>query len=189
MVARFPSTWQRYFAQPAASAPSARPPFRRVPLVPPSASSASTPPSRPTPPVDRRPLPPEPPRRPLELAWLTWQVPAQHQQAIIFNLRQTLDWRAQYCQPLDEPKASPEYARFGLLGEQLCPCGVDQVYHTLDAELRESMRTLEGAQSRTERNRRLAMHSVRLGQVCAELEQRGVDSLERVRCSLTWLWV
>jgi hypothetical protein len=40
-----------------------------------------------------------------------------------------------------------------------------------------------------ERNRLLAMHSVRLGQLCAELEQRGVDSLEQIRSGLNRLWV
>jgi hypothetical protein len=146
------------------------------------------PPSHPTPPVDWRPLPPEPPRRPLELAWLTWQTPTHQQQAIILNLRQTLDWRAQYCQPLNAPKTAPDYTRFGLMGEQLWPRGVDQVRDTLKAELREMIRTVEGAQSRTERNYLLAMHSVRLGQLYAELEERDLDALEEVRSGLNHLW-
>ena len=185
MVTRLSSTWQGYFSPPPA-APGARPPFHRVPLVP--AGSAGAPPDRPAPPVDQRPLPPEPPRRPLELAWLTWQMPIQHQQAIIFNLRQTLDWRAQQCRPLAAPKTAHDYTRFGLLGEQLWPQEVDKVYSTLKAELRESMRVLEGTQSRTERNRLLAMHSIRLGQLCAELEQRELDALEPVRSGLIALW-
>jgi hypothetical protein len=140
------------------------------------------------PPVETRPTPPEPPRRVLELAWLTWQMPEPMRAAVILNLRQTLDWRAQYCKPLDEPKPPPEYTRFGLLGEQLQPRGAMTVYRTLRAELRETIRTVEGEQSRTERNRLLAMHSIRLGQLCAELEQRGIDAMEKLRLGLTWLW-
>ena len=177
MATRFPPTWQRFFAP--------RPAFRRVPLI---ALDASAPPRRPAPPVDRRPLPPELPRRALELAWLTWQLPARHQEAVKLNLRQTLDWRAQECPPLDAPKTPPSYTRFGLAGEQLVPLGVGKVYTALYAELRESVRTLEGSQSRTQRNRLLAMHSVRLGQICADLEQRGVDTLEPMRCGLIPLW-
>lgn len=197
MVTRLSPAWQRSAAQPAAAvsaASTARPPFRRVPLVAAGESAhvpsmgAGMPPSRPTPPVDWRPLPPEPPRRPLELAWLTWQMPARHQEAIIFNLRQTLDWRAQHCQPLAPPETPPAYTRFGLIGEQLWPYEVGNVGRTLNAELRETIRTVEATQSRTERNRLLAMHSVRLGQLCGELEQRELDTLEPVRSGLLRLW-
>jgi hypothetical protein len=202
METMFPPTWQRYFAQPAASVPTAlrrpippiQPPIRRLyggytvgsPVFPKAGGAA--PPVPPKPPVDRRPLPPEPPRRPLELAWLTWQLSAAMRARVIFNLRQTLEWRAQYCQPLAEPETPHDYTRFGLLGEQLWPRGVDNVYTALDAELREIIRTVEGAQPHLERNWRLAMHSARLGQLCAELEQRGLDALERLRSGLVRLW-
>ena len=192
MAIRYSPSWQRSVAEAAPAAPPTRPPFRRVPLMAgasmPPAADAGAPPSRPTPPVDGRPLPPEPPRRPLELAWLTWQLPARHQEAVKFNLRQTLDWRAQQCQPLEPPTSPPQYTRFGLQGEQLTPAGVGTVYRLLYAELRESVRTLEDCQSRTQRNRLVAMHSVRLGQLCADLEQRGVDTLEPLRCALIPLW-
>lgn len=62
------------------------------------------------------------------------------------------------------------------------------VRKTLRAELRESVRTLEARQPRLERNRLVAMHSARLGQLCADLEQRGINALEEVRSGLAWLW-
>ncbi len=39
-----------------------------------------------------------------------------------------------------------------------------------------------------ERNHLLAMRGARLGQLCADLEERGLDALEILRCELTWLW-
>jgi hypothetical protein len=138
--------------------------------------------------VDQRPTPPEPPRRPRELAWLTWQLPARAQAAAKEALRGTLDWRAQYCKPLDAPDTPAQYTRFGLLGEQLVPQGGGTVRRTLRAELRETVRVLEGSQPRLVRNRLLAMHGVRLGQLCADLEQRGIDTLEELRSGLAWLW-
>ncbi|HEU5198111.1 MAG TPA: hypothetical protein VFU32_00665 [Ktedonobacterales bacterium] len=154
-------------------------------------SGSAAPPARPRPPVDNRPLPPEPsqpPRRPLESAWLTWQMPAPIQEQAKAALRKTLEWRTKYCKPLDPPETPPDYTRFGLVGEQLTPKGGITVRKTLRAELREMVRTLEGAQSRTERNWLLAMHSIRLGQLCAELEHRGIDVLEEVRNGLAMLW-
>ena len=124
-----------------------------------------------------------------ELAWLTWQTPAQHQTEIIVNLRQTLDWRAQYCGPLEPPKKPVERARFGLMGEALQPEMTQTVCDGLGDELCETVRTMEGSQPILERNWLLAMHSIRLGQLCAELEQRGLDSLEQIRSRLGRLWV
>ena len=207
MLALVPPTWQRAFAQPAASVPIAAqqrpiPPAQR-PVRRPSGgytagspaaissgapSGGATPPVPPRPPVDRRPPPPEPPRRPLEYAWLTWQLPAHVRADVIFNMRQTLDWRAQHCKPLDPPETSPEYTRFGLKGERLIPQGWLTVRKRLRAELRESVRMVEGSQPRLERNWMLAMHSVRLSQLCAELEQRGLDVLEEIRSGLMLLW-
>ena len=197
-------TWQRFFAQPAAPAPTHQPP------VPPSLAArplfgssptrrqagteagatraGAAPPARPRLPVDRRSTPPEPPRSRRELIWLTWQMPARMQEQAIEALRCTLDWRTQYCKPLDEPKTPAEYTRFGLLGEQLVPQGGVTVRKTLRAELRETVRVVEGVQPRLERNRLLAMHSTRLGQLCADLEQRGLDTLEEVRSGLAVLW-
>ena len=214
MATMFSPAWERYFgldkparasAASAPAAPAAPPPFRRVSLVgippfggpaardggtraPHPAAGAGAPPRQPTPPIDRRPLPPEPPRRKQELAWLTWQMPEPLREAVSLNLRQTLDWRAQYCQPLDEPKTPAEYTRFGLLGEQLVPKGAVTVCKTLREDLRETIRTLEATQPWLVRNRLLAMHSVRLGQLCAELEQRGLDALEEARSGLARLW-
>ncbi|HEU5199374.1 MAG TPA: hypothetical protein VFU32_07040 [Ktedonobacterales bacterium] len=193
MMAQFPPHWQRYFAQAAApAASSAHSPFHRVPLVAADANRRGTggaaPPVPPRPPVDRRPPPPEPPRRPLEYAWLTWQMPPAMRADVIFNLRQTIDWRTQYCKPLDAPKTPHDYTRFGLMGEQLVPAGGVTVRKKLRAELRETVRVMEGEQPRLERNWMLAMHSARLGQLCAELEQRGLDVLEEVRCGLSVLW-
>ena len=130
----------------------------------------------------------EPPRLRKELAWLTWQTPTQHQADIIVNLRQTLDWRTQYCKPLDPPTKPVERARFGLLGETLQPEATPTVCDHLRAELCETVRTLEERQPILERNHRLAMHSVRLGQLCYELEQRGLDTLEAIREGLGRLW-
>ena len=136
-----------------------------------------------------RPARPEPPRLGKELAWLTWQMPAALREATVDNLRQTLRWRAQYCGPLCPPDTPAEYTRFGLLGERLCPEATPTVCDTLNDELREITRTLEERQSRTERNWLLAMHSARLGQLCAELEQRfEIDVLEKVRGGLMKLW-
>jgi hypothetical protein len=202
MMSYFPPTWQRYFAPLAPSVPTAalrRPvppahkPVRRLyggytAGSPVTDAGGAAPPVPPRPPVDHRPQPPEPPRRPLEYAWLTWQMPAHLRSAVIFNLRQTFDWRAQYCKPLDAPKTAPEYTRFGLVGEQLVPKGGLTVRKALRAELRESVRVLEGEQPRLERNWLLAMHSTRLGQLCAELEQRGLDVLEEIRSGLAMLW-
>jgi hypothetical protein len=196
MATMFSPTWQGFFAQPAASVPTAahQRPIRRLyggytagsPVFPEAGGAA--PPVPPKPPVDRRPLPPEPPRRPLELAWLTWQLPAAIRADVIFNLRQTLDWRAQHCKPLDPPETQPEYTRFGLVGEQLVPQGGLTVRKKLRAEVRQMLLTVEGEQPRLERNWMLAMHSIRLGQLCAELEQRGLDVLEEIRCGLAVLW-
>ncbi len=203
MMAPFPPHWQRFFAQPAPAVPIAAKPRPVPPAQPPvrrfsggytagspvdTETGGAAPPLPPSPPVDHRPPPPEPPRRSLEYAWLTGQMPAHLRSAVIFNLRQTFDWRAQYCKPLDAPKTAPGYTRFGLLGEQLVPKGGVTVRRALRAELRESVRLLEGEQPRLERNWRLAMHSVRLGQLCAELEQRGLDVLEEIRCGLMLLW-
>ena len=63
-----------------------------------------------------------------------------------------------------------------------------EVGDRLKTELRETIRTLEERQPILERNHHLAMHSVRLGQLCAELEQRGVDALEEIRTGLGRLW-
>ena len=199
MLSSLPPHWQRYFAQPAAPVPTAArrpvpppPPIRRFSggsrAGSPVHAGGAAPPIPPRPPVDQRPLPPEPPRRPLEYAWLTWQMPAAWRAAVIFNLRQTAEGRAQYGKPLSPPETAPEYTRFGLLGEQLVPKGGVTVRKALRAELRESVRMLEGEQPRLERNWRLAMHSTRLGQLCADLEQRGLDVLEEVRCALMVLW-
>lgn len=99
-------------------------------------------------------------------------------------LRETLVWRAQHCLPLDAPETPPEYTRFGLEGEQLPPRDAPSLCQVVRAEVRQVVRVVEGRQSRTERNWRLAMHSIRLGQLCAELEQRGQDVLEAVRGGL-----
>ena len=201
MMSRFSPDWVRSFAQPAASSSTAGGQRPVLPLVPPvrrlyggyAAGSpvdagGVVPPIPPKPPVDRRPTPPEPPRRPLEAAWLTWQMPLGMQEHAKEALRLTLDWRAQYCKPLDAPKTPHDYTRFGLVGEHLTPKGAITVRKTLRAELREMVRALEASQSRTERNWLLAMHSIRLGQLCAELEGRAIDALEEVRNGLAMLW-
>ena len=199
MMPRLSPDWVRSFAQPAAPAPTVAP-QRPVPPLPPQR------------PVDRRPLPPEPPplrgraleetgfphsrtqsvlarpRRDLELAWLTCQMPAGMRADVIFNLRQTLEWRAQYCPPLKPPRKPVACARFGAQGEQLWPRGALTVYRLLRKELRETVRVVEETQPHLERNRLLAMRGARLGQLCVDLEQRGQDALEEVRCGLTWLW-
>jgi hypothetical protein len=144
----------------------------------------------PTPQIRLRPARPEPPRLRWELAWLTWQMPAVLRAATVENLLQTLRWRALYCEPLCPPEQAVERARFGLLGELLCPEATPTVCDKLCAELRESIRTLEERQPVLERNWLLAMHSVRLGQLCAELEQRfEIDVLEKLRSGLGKLWV
>ena len=187
MTPQFPPHWQRYFAPPAA----------------------------PRPPVDPRPMPPESPplrgrvlagtgfphsrsrwslgplarpRRALELAWLTCQMPEWMREAAAENLRQTLHWRAQYCKPLKQPKTPLAWTRFGLQGERLCPRGTLTVRKLLKREARESVRLVEGMQPHLERNHRLAMRGARLGQLCLELEERGLDALEILRWELTSLW-
>lgn len=197
MATLFSPTWQRFFAQ-AASAAAQRPRFASLTsttgghpysrFVPPSAGTGAAPPARPRPPVEQRPTPPEPPRRAKEFAWLTWQMPARVRDGAMDGLRQTLDWRAQHCEPLHPAEQPVERTRFGLLGEALWPKRVQTLCKTLREELRECVRTVEGSQPRLERNHALAMHSVRLGQLCADLEQRGLDALEEVRTGLAWLW-
>ena len=143
----------------------------------------------PAPQMRLRPARPEPPRLRLELAWLTWQLPDRLREATVENLHQTLRWRAQFCEPLRPPEKAVGETRFGLLGELLCPEATPTICDTLNDELREITRTLEGRQSRTERNQRLAMHSIRLGQLCAELEQRfEIDVLEKLRSGLMKVW-
>ena len=142
----------------------------------------------PTPQQRLRPAQPEPRLR-LELAWLTWQMPDALRDDTLFNLRQTLNWRAQYCQPLEKPDKPVGQTRFGALGEELWPQDTPSVRDTLRAELRETLRTVEATQPRLERNRLLAMHSARLGQLSCELEQRGLETLEEIRDGLEVLWV
>jgi hypothetical protein len=181
MMPQLPPPWQRLFAPPAAPGGQSAPSF-----VPPAAGAA--PPARPRPPVAQQPTPPEPPRRRLELAWLTCQMPVYMREPAAENLRQTLAWRAQQCQPLKAPKKPLATTRFGLLGEQLWPKGARTVRRVLRREVRESVRVVEGSQPHLERNHLLAMRGARLGQVCVELEERGLDALEVLRCELTWLW-
>ena len=143
----------------------------------------------PMPQMRMRPARPEPPRLRKELAWLTWQMPIDLREATVENLRQTLRWRAQYCGPLLPPEKAVERARFGLLGELLCPEATPTLCDKLYDELREIIRTLEERQPWLVRNLWLAMHSIRLGQLCAELEQRfEIDVLEKVRSGLAKLW-
>ena len=203
---RFPPTWQRFLAPPPvppASVP-ARPLLGGIPLWGPAArdggatsfpapaardggATGAAPAGRHRQPVEQRPTLPAG-RRDREFAWLTWQLPERLREDTRRNLGGTLDWRAEQCPLLKPPRTPAEYTRFGLEGEQLVPIGAMTLCKRLRAELRESIRTLESIQSRTERNQRLAMHSVRLGQLCAELEQRGLDTLEEVRNGLAVLW-
>ena len=198
MMPRFSPDWVRSFAQPAASSSIAGGQRPVPPLVPPvrrlyggyAAGSpvdagGAVPPVPPKPPVDHRHMSPEQ-RRPLEAAWLTCQLSSSIQEQAKEALRLTLDWRAQYCKPLDAPKTPHDYTRFGLVGEQLVPKGGITVRKLTRAELREMLRALEASQSRTERNWLLALHSIRLGQLCAELAHRGIDALEEIRSGLAY---
>jgi hypothetical protein len=115
-------------------------------------------------------------------------MPEHMREAALFNVRQTLDWRAQQCKPLKAPKKSLATTRFGLLGEQLWPKGAGTIRRKLKMEARESVRLVEGTQPHLERNHLLAMRGARLGQLCVDLEERGLDALEVLRCELTWLW-
>ncbi len=201
MTPQLPPTWQGFFAQTAASIPptaAGQPPT--PPFVPvrrlyggytigsPANAAGAVPPARPRPPVEMRPTPPEPRRRALELAWLTCQMPEPMREAAIFNLRQTLDWRAQQCKLLKAPKRPVAWTRFGPRGERLWPRRALTVRKLLKREARESIRLLEGTQPHLERNHLLAMRGARLGQLCVDLEERGLDALEALRCELTWLW-
>ena len=177
-------SWDRFFGRTPDIAPAQSSHFHAFPLA-----AGATPPIYPTPQARLHAFQLEPPRLRKELAWLTWQTPAQHQAEITVNLRQTLRWRAQYCGPLEPPKKPVERARFGLLGEALQPEATQTVCDGLRAELSETVRTLEERQPILERNWLLAMHSVRLGQLCAELEQRGLNALEEIRGGLGRLWV
>jgi hypothetical protein len=195
MMPQFPSTWQRFFAQPAASIPpvaAGQPPIPSfVPVrrlyggytigSPTNAAGAA-------PPVEMRPTPPEPPRRALELAWLTCQMPEHMREPAAENLRQTLNWRAQHCKPLKAPKRLVVWTRFGPRGERLWPRRALTVRKLLQREARESIRLLEGTQPHLERNHLLAMRGARLGQLCMDLEERGIDPLETLRWELTALW-
>jgi hypothetical protein len=173
--------------------PAAPGPRLASPSEPPSpprrpTSQRPTPPEPPTPPTRRR-RSPEPPRRARELAWLTWQLPAALRQPTTRSLRETLRWRARECEPLSPPLSPVARSRFGLRGEQLVPCAVAFLCDLLLTELRESVRTLEASLSWSERNWRLAMHSIRLSQLCADLERRGsVDVLEVICAGLEPLW-
>jgi hypothetical protein len=108
MATMFPPTWRPFFEGAAASTPT-QPPAQRLvrrlyggytagsPVV---SEAGAAPPARPTLPVRLMGTPSEPPRRKREFAWTTWQMPARLREEVIVNLRQTLHWRARYCQPL-----------------------------------------------------------------------------------------
>ena len=77
--------------------------------------------------------------------------------------------------------------RFGVQGEELWLKGAITLCKTLRRELREIIRVVEATQPLLERNRLLAMRGARLGQVCVELEQRGLDALAELRSGLARL--
>jgi hypothetical protein len=163
----------------------------RPPTTPPPTRPTSQQPISPEPPRQpgQRARAPKPPRRRKELDWLTCQLPAALRQQTAISLRETLRWRARECGPLPPPPSPVERSRFGLRGEQLVPHADRIVCGLLVAELRESVRTMETRLSWSERNYRLVMHSARLGQLCAALEQRGsIDVLEVIRAGLEPLW-
>jgi hypothetical protein len=136
-----------------------------------------------------RPARLEPPRRPKELAWLTWQLAETLREPTTTGLRQTLRWRARSGAPLPPAQRPIERSRFGLGGEHLALSATPTVCDLLFSELREITRTLEASLSWSERNYRLAMHSTRLGQLCRELEARGVPNvLTLIRAGLARLW-
>jgi hypothetical protein len=109
-----------------------------------------------------------------EAAWLFWE---------------TLRFRVRWCWPLPPPEELEEHTRFGLVGELVR----DLAYLVLRALLRKDLtavlRILESDQSRTERNRLLALHRARLGQLYWALGRWGdVDPLEELRNGLVVLW-
>lgn len=109
-----------------------------------------------------------------EAAWLFWE---------------TLRFRARWCWPLSPPKEPEEHTRFGLVGELLHDLALLALRPLLRKELTAVLRILESDQSRTERNRLLAMHRARLGQLYWALDRWGdVDSLEELRNGLAALW-
>jgi hypothetical protein len=58
----------------------------------------------------------------------------------------------------------------------------------LTCQMPKWMREQAAENLHLERNHLLAMRGARLGQLCADLEERGLDALEILRCELTWLW-
>ncbi len=179
--------WRLIWGEEVFDAPT---PLARVPL---SASSA-VPPLPPRPPARRTALTPPPPHAPRpphrrkEVPWLTSQLSDACRKQAASELRDLLAWRALGSRPLAPPKQPAAYTRFGLRGEQLCPYTEQAVCEQVCAELRESVRTVEGPLSWSERNWKLAMHSARLGQLCADLERRGFDALAVLRAGLDPLW-
>ncbi len=139
---------------------------------------------------------------PLErLPWREWELqvlvakaPPEVRDALLDNLRQTMDHRALSIH-LPAPRRQDELdqierERFGLLGERLQDRPLGELLGKVDTELREIAWTLETERWRLVRNWQVAMHSARLGQLLWELSrQPDIDVLEAARDLLIWLWV
>ena len=129
-----------------------------------------------------------------QVLWLVSALPAAFRDDARRCLRTTLRFRAsdQGAASLveDEPEQPHDMQRFGLLGEWLLELTTSEVSAKLRKEIRAILRTLEEAQPRLVRNRRLAMHSVRLGQLVAELTQpwRDCAALAELRNALAITW-
>ena len=134
------------------------------------------------------------PREERQLLWLVSSLPVEYRADARRCLRTTLRFRAsgQGAASLDEeePEQPEDMQRFGLLGEWLLDLATPDLCAKLRKEIRAILRTLEEAQPRLVRNRRLAMHSARLGQLVAELTQpwRDCAALAELRNALALTW-
>ena len=128
-------------------------------------------------------------RREWELDTLVSALPAAVREEAAWLFWETLRFRARWCWPLPPPNEPEEHSRFGTLGERLRHLAFDALRKLLRKELTATLRVLESDQPRTERNRLLAVHRARLGQLYWALGRwRDVDSLEELRNGLGMLW-
>ena len=134
-------------------------------------------------------VPPATTRQTWELDTLVNALPAAVREEAAWLFWETLCFRARWCWPLPPPKEPEEHTRFGLVGELVRDLAYLALRGLLRKELTAVLRILESGQSRTERNRLLALHRARLGQLYWALGRWGdVDALEELRSGLMALW-
>ena len=113
------------------------------------------------------------------LAMTSFLLPESARSTLEDGLRLAVRTRAYWGQtgllwPDENPNDVPEFVRFGVHAEQLVPQISARLRQLVIRELKRTVHTLEAPDlSRTERGRRLGMHSARLEQLYREQARRG----------------